>query len=164
MLCTHHSDITREISAFLYRLVARGYSLTHLIPIFLSAEQKALKYRRDRQTQQTNPTQHQQPPTRDSAFLHLQYHPANPPSIDIQNAWRSHLLTPPSQLPFYKLCNRDGHEIDIKRLIIAYSRAPNLGNILSCRILRARIRDYTDRTLHPMLFDDYDDDNTTTTS
>jgi hypothetical protein len=34
--------------------------------------------------------------------------------------------------------------VNIHKLTIAYSRAPNLGNLLSCRKLRVKIGEYTD--------------------
>ena len=154
LLCTHQHDINRELSSFLQRLLDRGYTLPYLLPIFLSAEQKALSHRSTYLQQQTNPLPNhpRQLTHNDAAFLHLPFHPANPPSTTIQHLWRSTILAPPTKPPFSTLRNREGHLLDVKRLTIAYSRAPNLGNILSCRILRARIRDYTDKDHHPILF------------
>ena len=160
MLCSHQSDITRELTDFFHRLTTRGYSPSYLIPLFLSAEQKARTHQQSQHTLQTHPEQHPQLPARDNTFLHLQFHPANPPSTDIQRMWRLHVLTPPSKPPLYHLRNCDGSTINIKRLTIAYSRAQNLGNILSCRVLRARIGDYTDT---PLLIQD-ESDHTNTTS
>ena len=164
MLCTHQHDITRELSTFFTRLLDRGYTPEYLLPIFLSAEKKAYSHRHLRLQQLTHPAatlpRPSQQNTNDSTFLHLQYHPANPPSSTIQDIWRKTVLTPLMKPPLYHLRNRDGHLIDIKRLTIAYSRAPNLGNILSCRILRAKIRDYTDKQHHPSLFMDEDEDMT----
>jgi hypothetical protein len=147
-LCTHRHDIESELSQFFRRLVDRGHSPTHLIPLFLSAETKI------QANLNTRSLQHQHPPARtnDNTFLHLQYHPSNPNSGEIQRLWRSNILTPPNKPPLYKLRNREGYPINIKRLTIAYSRAPNLGNILSCRILRAKIGDYIDKTHYPSLF------------
>jgi hypothetical protein len=156
MLCTHQHDIEHELSSFLHRLLDRGYTLLFLLAIFLSAEQKALTHQSNYLQPQTNP---QQTTHNNATFLHLQFHPANPPSTNIQHIWCSTISTPPAKPPLYNLRNREGHLIDIKCLTIAYSRAPNLGNILSCCILRTGIRDYTDRHTHPMLFQ-HDEDET----
>jgi hypothetical protein len=43
-LCTYQHDIDRELTNFLHRLLARGYTLTYLLPVFLSAKQKALTH------------------------------------------------------------------------------------------------------------------------
>ena len=150
MLCSHEKDIELEIYNFFNRLLDRGYSLPTLVPIFLNAEKKA-RVRRAQQLllQQNLPvgrlhdtrcaalSAHTSPSLRDkSVCLHLRYHPANPPSHTIQTLWRRHVLTPPGETPLFDLKNRAGLPVDVRRLIIAYSRAPNLGNILSCRKLR----------------------------
>ena len=167
MLCSRETDIEHEIYQFFNRLLDRGYSLPQLIPIFLNAEQKARQAREARQRELllNNPhhcTLHHEddnlPATfgrpngaivaatsqRNEIFFHLRYHPANPSASDIQKLWRRHVLTPPYATPLYKLRNRDGFQVDIQKLTIAYSRAPNLGNLLSCRKLRLNIEDYTD--------------------
>ena len=153
MLCSNESDIEREIYLFFNRLLDHGYSLTHLIPIFLTAEQNARMRREKRLSLQTNPyTPQRQEHTNDTRmittqnsqddkgiFLHLQYHPSNPSAPIIQKIWRRCVLTPPDSAPLYQLTNKEGHLVDIKKLTIAYSRAPNLGNLLSCRKLHAEI-------------------------
>lgn len=153
MLCSHESDIEREIYLFFNRLLDRGYSLSHLIPLFLTAEQKARTHRSKLQHQrgilQNHPPEEVVAntgsiPTKvnkanTGVFLHLQYHPDNPSANKIQRLWRRIVFTPPGQTPLYQLKNRDGYPIDIHKLTIAYSRAPNLGNLLSCRKLKARI-------------------------
>lgn len=148
-LCSYNHDIEREIHAFFTRLLDRGHSLCDLLPLFLTAEQKA-KHRiatRGRHIQmqtnpQTNPQNEGQ--NKNDIFLHLNYHPNNPSASEIQVAWRTHVLSPPGKQSLSNLTNRDGYRIPIKKLTIAYSRAPNLGNLLSCRKLNVRIEDYTD--------------------
>lgn len=160
MLCSHEKDIEQELYLFFNRLLDRGYSLPNLIPLFLTAEQKA-RVQREKQQQkllQSNPHTCHHNTTRQMAqlttahhngqdtglFFYIQYHPANPPSSTIQLLWRRHVLTPPDATPLYNLKNRDGYPVDVRKLTIAYSRAPNLGNLLSCRKLRVNIEDYTD--------------------
>ena len=153
LLCSHETDIQQEIYHFFNRLLDRGYSLTQLIPIFLTAEHKARQHRTRQLLLQNNPHIHPQQaaagdarlaqnfkgPNNKGVLLHLQYHPSNPSTKVIQQLWRQHVLTPPDATPLYQLKNRDGRPIDIRRLTIAYSRAPNLGNLLSCRKLQAQI-------------------------
>lgn len=152
MLCSNESDIEREIYHFFNRLLDRGYSLLQLIPIFLTAEQKARTHRAKQHLlllQQHLPThlcQNASSVNRtrsvvtsnddNGVFFHLQYHPSNPSASVIQQLWRTHVFTPPGATPLYLLKNREGHPVNIKKLTIAYSRAPNLGNLLSCRRLR----------------------------
>ena len=142
-LCTHQTDIDRKISAFYTRLLDRGYSPTHLFPLFLSAENKLNSLRHHTilpPTPAPNTQTHQ--PTTNSVFLHLQYHPANPDTKIIQHIWRSTILNPPNKRLLTNLHNQDDNPIAINRLTVAYTRAPNLGNILSCRVLRGRIVDF----------------------
>jgi hypothetical protein len=133
MLCSHERDIEHEI-----------YSLPTLIPIFLNAEQKARSRHAQQLCLQNNhhmglphDPQYTASATRTplySVLLHLQgYHPSNPSSSVIQKLWRQHMLMPRDEPPLYHLTNRAGHPMDIRGLIVAYSWAPNLGNILSCR-------------------------------
>lgn len=157
MLCSHEKDIEQEIYQFFNRLLDRGYSLNQLIPIFLNAEQNARRARAKHEQElllnnpHTTPSQHNNntggrlhAPNTSEIFFHLRYHPANPSASNIQRLWRRHVLTPPHAAPLYNLRNRDGIIVDIRKLVIAYSRAPNLGNLLSCRKLRINIEDYTD--------------------
>ena len=163
LLCSHEKDIENEIYLFFNRLLDRGYSLPHLLPIFLNAEKKARQLRdlnkravlqniprtcpRDTNTLATTPeipALRQQQEDDNGVFFHLKYHPSNPPAGEIQKIWRNLVLTPPNATPLYNIRNRDGYPVNIKKLTIAYSRAPNLGNLLSCRKLHVNVEDYTD--------------------
>jgi len=62
----------------------------------------------------------------DALFFHLPFHPSNPPSSHIQSLWRD------DAKKLTNLTNYTGHKIPISKLIVAYSRPPNLGNLLSC--------------------------------
>ena len=42
-------------------------------------------------------------------------------------------FTEPSQVPLHKMENKQGSEIPLDKMIIAYHCAPNLGNLLSYR-------------------------------
>jgi len=142
-LCSHEKDIEQEIYLFFNRLLDRGYSLPHLIPLFITAEHKARAYCTQQlhlhRTQRSHSQTRQQLDTpttprgvtknNTGVFLHLQYHPANPPAPVIQHLWRRVVSTPHGETPLHQLRNRDGHPIDIRKLTIAYSRAPNLGNL-----------------------------------
>jgi len=143
-LCSHKRDIEREIHAFFVRLLARGHSLCNLTPLFIKAEQEV---KQQIATQQQPPGNLQKIPQshgHETVFLHLTYHPNNPPASEIQRLWRTHLFTPPGEPSLNHLTNREGYRVPIKKLTVAYSRAPNLGNLLSCRKLDVRLEDYTD--------------------
>lgn len=45
----------------------------------------------------------------------------------------THIATPSDAEKLTNLTDYTGHKIPISKLIVAYSRPPNLGNLLSCR-------------------------------
>jgi len=143
-LCSYKHDIEREIHAFFTRLLDRGHSLCNLLPLFIKAEQEV---QQQIATTRNTPRSLQKSPQQnghEAIFLHLTYHPNNPPAREIQNLWRTHLFMPLGEPPLNHLTNREGYRIPIKKLTVAYSRAPNLGNLLSCRKLNVTLQDYTD--------------------
>jgi hypothetical protein len=71
-------------------------------------------------------------------FFHITYHPQLPPSSAIHQLWRDLVFEPPGEKKFNKLKNTSGFHVPIKRLIVAYHRAPNLANLLSYRKLETR--------------------------
>ena len=71
-------------------------------------------------------------------IFHLQYHPGDPPSRDIQELWRDRIAAPPYGRPLASIKNKNKSPIGINRLIVAYSRPQNLGNLLSSRVLDER--------------------------
>ena len=66
-------------------------------------------------------------------YLHLKYNPADPSSKQIQKLWRDLVAFPANKPHLYHLRNSFGEKIKASRLIIAYSRHPNVGNLLSYR-------------------------------
>ena len=72
----------------------------------------------------------------DMLFFHLPVHPSNPSSSHIQKQWRDIIATLKGANTLATLKNYTGHRIPISKLTIAYSRPPNLGNLLSCRKVR----------------------------
>jgi hypothetical protein len=105
------------------RLLARGYPSELLRPLF---EEAITDYSLSRK-----PTGTATPPL----FLHVPYHPQDPNSRQIQDAFRTTMLQPPNEPRLPTLCNTNGKPLDIDRLIIAYHKPRNLGNILAPRRL-----------------------------
>ena len=131
-LTTNPHTRKKHVKVFYTRLVARGYTPSHIRPIF---DTYLRKYMTTAQAQQPAA-----PPrtTDDCAFLHVPYHPLDPSSKEIQAAFRKHLLkeNPPNPYlvtPLPKLCNGKGHKLGINRLIVAYHRPRNIGNFLTPR-------------------------------
>jgi hypothetical protein len=132
-LCSDHQEGTQLCKEFYRCLIIRGYKPQTLCPLFAKASTKALAY--------TGSSNHSQPITvnavSDSIFFHLRYHPNDPPSCQLQATWREQVLTPKYKQPLFALWSKDRKSLGIQRMIVAYSRPPNLGNILSYRKLTA---------------------------
>jgi hypothetical protein len=102
------------------RLLMRGYSASFLRPIF--AQAVAPKSGRA-----------QQPHT--PLFLHVPFHARDKPSKAVQQVFRRFLLEPQHETPLPLMRNRRGNPFKADRLIIAYHRSRNLGNLLAPRRL-----------------------------
>jgi hypothetical protein len=130
-LCSHDADRQLRLREYLGHLQARGYKPSNILPIF----QKALAH---------IATQPLAPQTtefdRSTIFFHLQYHPDDPPSGAIQRAWHTCIRAPSYQKPLESLMNRQTRtKMTPTRMIVAYSRPFNLGNLLSYRKLRTKL-------------------------
>jgi hypothetical protein len=118
---------------FLNRMKVRGHNTRELIPILRST---MAKY---------NPPQtplHRVPvntlPEKNRVFLHVNYHPGDPPSRRLQAMFQEHMVHPSNEPPLPSLTNNIGYRIGIDRLTIAYHRPKNLGDLLSPRKLSTR--------------------------
>lgn len=116
--------IVPTIKKFYQRLRARGYTKQIIEPIFRESFLK-----RTPKMARSNES---------SLFLHLLYHPRDPPSRNIQQHFRDSMLHPPRETPLPKLRNHLGSSFDLDRLTIAYHRHRNIGNILAPRKLNER--------------------------
>ena len=130
-LCSDPADMELRMVAFFRHLQRRGYQPNALRPLFQAAITRAKAYGDHPSDQGAKRRK-----LRTSLFFHLRYHPLNPPSQTIQRIWRSTISTPPFSRPLAEIKNHDGHPIGIDRMIVAYNRPLNLGNILSYRKLR----------------------------
>ena len=69
-------------------------------------------------------------------IFHLPFHPNDPPSYRIQQAWRDSIASPKYHMPLPDMRNPKSKEkSNIQRMIIAYRRPMNIGNLLSHRNL-----------------------------
>ena len=126
-LCTDNDDKTKQTRILFRRLLARGYKADKLKPLFTRAITTARNYTGPKeQGAKNNPS--------NSIILHLPYHPGDPQSHIIQRTWRNCVAAPKYHMPIWNIKNpTTGIPSKIQRLIIAYSRTRNLGNILSHR-------------------------------
>jgi hypothetical protein len=125
-LCSDKLDADEKIRAFWRHLLARGYSASSLRPLF------------DKALNSVVPFLDRPPPAisvQDSERLWLfkvRYHPQDPPSSAIRQAWEATVASPPLSKPL--------HQVDVsfktlghRRFLVCYNRPPNLGNLLSYR-------------------------------
>ena len=70
-----------------------------------------------------------------SSYTYL-FHPNDPASFRIQEAWQKHVSHPQWKMPLERMKNpKTKEKCNIKRMIIAYKRPMNRGNLLSHRDL-----------------------------
>jgi hypothetical protein len=140
-LCSHQHDVDKELELFFQRLINRGHSPTIILPLLKKAELKArerIAYEREIDDYGIKKDKLD---THDQLFFHLPFHPSNPNSAAIQKIWRENIASPLEKPELKDLKNHWGHKIDILKLTVAYSRGPNLGNLLSCRKLKIADRE-----------------------
>ena len=131
-LCTQPEDKDALLRQFFSRLRARGYSTTTLLPLFERAHLLSI-------TPLAAPIV--ETPSDDDdemkrkIFFHLQYHPDSPNSCELQEAWKRTIMQPSSAAYLPTVHNNNGHNIELQQMPVAYSRARNIGNLLSSRNL-----------------------------
>jgi len=124
-LCSDSNDRFTRYKSFYRRLLARGWKKDILYPLFHRALKNIEKPPPPRQNND------EEKPT----FLFLEYNPADPKSYLLQQTWRNHFLFSKRFGHVNDLKNNVGVRLKFNRLIIAYKRRQNLGNLLSYRRL-----------------------------
>jgi hypothetical protein len=128
-LCSDDSDRKLRTQTFLRRLLARGYKIDDLRPLFHRAIERAKAYTGPGTAPTIAKDGH-------SVILHLPFHPNDPTSREIQQTWRQCVAEPQYKMPLWDMRNpKTRGKCNIRRMIIAYHRPMNLGNILSHRKL-----------------------------
>ena len=133
-LTTIDTHFKTAIHSFYKRLQVRGYSDKTLLPIF-NTYIKQLYVNKSNKT--NTATQRTDTHTEQCVFLHMPFHPNNPPSSHIQQIFRDTILSPGKEPILTTLRNFSGKQCTIQRLIIAYNRPKNIGNYTSPRKLRS---------------------------
>jgi hypothetical protein len=133
-LTTRPEDRHRLVSQLFLRLQARGYSRPWLAPIFASAL-RAVLLANEPASATLAPARMTGPPET-PLYLHVQFHPRDATSRTIQRAFRSTMLSPRGEPPLPDLRNRRNARLNVSRLIVAYHRPRNIGNLISPRRFR----------------------------
>ena len=132
--CSSFSDSKSKIKDFYCHLLRRGYKSSTLLPMFQKAIDNAKAYLSH---SEENNHHAYNLSCRDAAecqaYFHLLFHPDNPPPNTIQCLWREHVSVPVRKEPFNELTNHEDEESPLDQLILAFHRAPNLGNRFSYR-------------------------------
>ena len=128
-LCTDEADRYTRTREMFKHLLARGYTGKALEPLFRGAIAKVTAAAPAAATPAATLT------NAAPVFFHLRYHPQDPPSPAIQKLWRDLVSQPPYGMPLSRVQNHQGTRVGLDRLIVAYSRPLNLGNLLSYRKL-----------------------------
>ena len=132
-LCSREKDIDKELLLFYDRLLDRGHQPKTILPCIEKAIENAHKYLSQSDAYRQQQKLEKAEAARRRVYFHLSYHPDNPPSSEIQRLWRDIVFAPPGKKPLNKFTNSQGARIPIDKLIVCYSRAPNLGNQFSYR-------------------------------
>ena len=137
-LSSRDQDINNELRLFYKRLIDRGYSHDGLVPLFVKGIDNAKSYMALSQVQREARKTAKVGRSDERVCFHIPFHPQNPPSKRIQRLWRETILSPAGEKMFTDLRNANGFPVPVKRLIVAYSRNPNIANLTSYRILSKR--------------------------
>ena len=137
-LCSHRRDADEKILEFFHRLLARGHTQEALGPLFDKAEANAQAYMQLSQEEREHVRQQKSLDAHNQVFLHLQYHPNDPQSRDIQRIWREQVLQPEGETLLPDMENITGDRVGINKLVVAYSRPLNLKNRFSVRDINGR--------------------------
>lgn len=140
-LCSKKEDVENKLVQLYRRLLRRGYTPSRLIPLFVKARANAKSYLARSERGHALVREERKHAAKRRVFFHLKYHPQDPSSQEIQRLWRQHVANPPGRFPLATLENYQGAPVPIDQLTIAYSRHPNLRNIMSVRKLHNRGRE-----------------------
>jgi hypothetical protein len=137
-LCSSQSDADSFVKRFLTRLTERGHAEESLLPLFSRAEENAKQYLSRTPAEHAAIRSTKERAARRQVYLHLDFHPEDPPSHELQSLWREFVAAPPGQPNISEMRNCVGEGAGIDKLIVAYSRPANLRNEFSVRNIDGR--------------------------
>ncbi|KAL7502226.1 hypothetical protein ACHAXN_000240, partial [Cyclotella atomus] len=139
-LCTLSTDADVKIHQFYERLRHRGHTDESLQPLFRRAEENALNYINRSAEDRERLSKLKSIDSQNQVYFHLQFHPEDPPSRDIQRIWQEHVSHPKNETPLSLCKNLDDERVGFSKLVVAYSRPLNLKNRFSVRDIHSRGR------------------------
>jgi hypothetical protein len=119
------------VGLFYQRLLARGHRASDLTRLFLRASKKVDGSSLPKPRSRTAALEEIQ----DSIFLHLQYHPQDPDRQELQTLFHDtcRAALDDAHIPHGETA---GEPVSIGRMIVAYSRAPNVATLVRRNRLR----------------------------
>eukprot|EP00956_Cyclotella_meneghiniana_P014218 scaffold21239_cov59-Cyclotella_meneghiniana.AAC.1 len=107
-LCTHVEDAESSINEFFERMLARGHKQESLAPLFIKANENAKAFLSRTPEERERLKQQKQTDSHNQVFLHLQYHPDDPSTREIQQLWQELVLQLKGETPLPDMQNSDG--------------------------------------------------------
>lgn len=132
-LCSKSEDIEAKLKQFYGELRDRGYQEKFINPVFDRAIANSKRYLSQTEAYRQQIKAQKEELGKRRVFFHIQYHPANPSSRELQQLWNRTVFCPPGKPQLNQLTNQRRALVPVDRMVIAYSRAPNIGNLLSYR-------------------------------
>jgi hypothetical protein len=129
-LTTSEINVKTSIQKLYERLLYRGYRRSLLLQVIRDT------YKKLQSNDRPNNTRDQLDISK-TIIMHLTYHPLDPPSNRIQEIFSDKINHPYRLAPLPQIKNHKNEEIGINRLLVAYHRPPNIGNLLSSRLIKA---------------------------
>jgi hypothetical protein len=139
-LCSSQQDANQKVEEFFKRLLARGHTATSLLPLFTRAERHAASFRSRSALEHSQLKAKKAQDVKGQVYFHLQHHPEDPPSRTVQHLWDEYVANPPGETALPKMPNSEHTPCGINKLVVAYSRPPNLRNLFSVRDIQGRGR------------------------
>jgi hypothetical protein len=93
-LCSKKRDADNKIMEFFHRLLARGHTRENLGPLFSKAEKNAAAFLARSEEEHAALRKQKWSDSHNQVFFHLQYHPEDPPSKEIQKLWQELVSNP----------------------------------------------------------------------
>ena len=132
-LNSDEEDIIDDTKRFYHRFCQRGHTSESIKPLFLAGIKNARKFLATSQQERDAIKLQKGEAASRTLYLHIEYHPQNPPSHEIQQLFANTVLHPPGKRPFNQIDVYGREKVPVDAMTIAYHRAHNIGDILSYR-------------------------------
>ena len=132
-LCSREKNRYYWLKRFYIHLRERGFHSKVIVEALKKAIFNAKSYMQKTKSYLEKAKSKKMAATRRKLIFHLQYHPNDPQANKIQRILDKWLFNPTDGPPLNHLTNYKGEKNPIDGMLVAYSRAPNIGNLLSYR-------------------------------